>query len=134
MLFKTVHESIVQDFIKDLKEDNIFVELAKNNKDVKGFKWNDNGLCVLKQKQFTLYVIYDTKINKQVYSIRYDLFKHKNLESLPELYLIAQEKLKTPDYKDKIDQRANKMKKEAEKAFEKDPHNPYPWMGAVLGR
>ena len=118
-MFKKLNESIVQNFIQDLNKDKIFVELAGNQKDIKGFKWHSNNLTVLKQTQFTLYTTYDTKTNKPAYSIKYDLFKHKNIESLPELYRIAQEKMKSQGYKDKIEQYKTEIIKEISKAINK---------------
>ena len=102
-MFKKLNESIVQNFIQELQQDKIFVESAKNKKyTIRGFKFNDNGLTVLNQTEFKLYITSSNNSLVETYAIRFDLFKHRNIASVAELYKLAKEKLNEPNYKDKI--------------------------------
>ena len=102
-MLKKLTESIVQTFIQELQQDKIFVESVTNKKyTIKGFKFNDNDLSVLKQTEFKLYITSNNDSLVETYAIRFDLFKHKNIASVAELYKLAKEKLNEPNYKDKI--------------------------------
>lgn len=102
-MFKKLNESIVQNFIQELQQDKIFVESAKNKKyTIRGFKFRDNGLTVLNQTEFKLYITSSNNSLVETYAIRFDLFKHRNIASVAELYKLAKEKLNEPNYKDKI--------------------------------
>lgn len=102
-LLKKFNESIVQDFIYDLNQDKIFVEWGKNKEYIRAFEFRDNSFTILNQTRFKLYTTKDKNSFEIKYIIKFDLFKHRHLDNVAELYAIAQEKLKDPNYKDKID-------------------------------
>jgi len=111
-MFKELNESIVQDFIQELQQDKIFVEQTTNKKyTIRGFKFHDNGISVLKQTQFKLYITSNNNSLVENYAIKFDLFKHKKLTSVAELYKLAKEKLNEPNYKDKIIKAKEQMTK-----------------------
>ena len=130
-MFKKLNESIVQKFIQDLKQDKIFVELAQGKKyTIKGFKFHDNCLSILKQTAFKLYVNSDKNNFSETYAIKFDGIKHKKIASVTELYRIAKEKLDEPNYKDKIKKTKEQMVKELN-SVEKSDWNPS-WGVVVL--
>jgi len=127
MALKKINESIVQDIICELKQDKVFVEWAKNNKDIKGFKFNDVDFAILKQTHFTVY--------PDNYTIKFDWFKHRNLAGVKELYEIAKAKLDEPDYNDKMNKYKEELKKVLDRRWNKDEDAPMPaWGVPSLGR
>ena len=103
MLLKKSKESLIQNFIYDLKQDKVFVEWAKYSNAIKGFKFNDIDIAVVKETQFVVY----PEIDK--YAIKFGLFKHKNVAGAAELYEIARAKLYDHDYQDKMKKREEEI-------------------------
>ncbi len=102
---KKLKESKVKNFIYELKQDKVFVEWAKNSNAIKGFKFNDIDIAVVKETQFVVYPGVDKC------AIKFELFKHKNVAGAAELYEIARAKLYDHDYQDKMKKREEEISK-----------------------